>query len=211
MHCVSYRYAQFSFGVGFGEDGLTQRAGRQTALGGLFNDKNNFVHVSISWLRLRLLRAELTTVEHNRICIEAASFKVYCFGVPRPHATHACLALRGQQFITDKVQPDDFERLVLINVALYSLLHSHTQLGGDVPNSVTGSRLTFPNCLCDSERMMLTLPRNTLALRLTFGSTHTWCRDLHPTGFVTCTAHTFKLRVATWLYRAASPGAQGNA
>ena len=29
-----------------------------------------------------------------------------------------------------------------------------------------------------------------LALFLTFGSANTWCRDLHPTSFVPCPAHT---------------------
>ena len=32
-----------------------------------------------------------------------------------------------------------------------------------------------------------------LALRLTFGSAYTWCRDLHPTRFVSCPAHTLKM------------------
>ncbi len=40
-----------------------------------------------------------------------------------------------------------------------------------------------------------TSPRDdALALWLTFGSTHTWCQDFHPTGFVQCTTHTFKVR-----------------
>src|ERR1035437_6450915 len=37
---------------------------------------------------------------------------------------------------------------------------------------------------------LCTPPRDdALALWLTFGSTYTWCRDFHPTGFVPCTAH----------------------
>jgi hypothetical protein len=41
-----------------------------------------------------------------------------------------------------------------------------------------------------------------LALWLTFGSADTWYRDLHPTGFMPCTAHTFDI---TGKYRLAKP------
>src|SRR5674476_149322 len=66
-----------------------------------------------------------------------------------------------------------------------------------VPNA---SRLI--SGVCSSSRdfalgFLCTPPRgDALALWLTFGSTYTWCQDLHPTGFVPCTAHTFKVRGA---------------
>src|SRR5665647_656192 len=63
-----------------------------------------------------------------------------------------------------------------------------------VPNA---SRLISGSC--SSPRnfalgFLRTPPRDdALALWLTFGSTYTWCQDLHPTGFVPCTAHTLEI------------------
>ncbi len=72
-------------------------------------------------------------------------------------------------------------------------------LGGHVP--------TGPECTTPHLRFLFIVPRfrlglayrtpphgDALALWLTFGSANTWCQDFHPTGFVPCTAHTFKLR-----------------
>jgi hypothetical protein len=55
---------------------------------------------------------------------------------------------------------------------------------------------------CSSPRefaldFLRTPPRgDALALWLTFGSTYTWYRDSHPTGFVPCTPHTFAPEVS---------------
>ena len=61
-------------------------------------------------------------------------------------------------------------------------------LAPDAPRLVSG--------FCSSPRdfaldFLQTPPRgDALALRLTFGSAYTWYRDLHPTRFVPCPAHT---------------------
>jgi hypothetical protein len=65
-------------------------------------------------------------------------------------------------------------------------------LAPDAPRLLSG--------FCSSPRdfaldFLQTSPRgNALALWLTFGSAYTWCRDLHPTRFVPCPAHTFSAR-----------------
>lgn len=62
------------------------------------------------------------------------------------------------------------------------------------------SRLSLIYGFCSSSRdftlsFLRTPPHDdALALWLTFGSADTWYRNLHPTGFMPCTAHTFSLR-----------------
>src|SRR5574340_1174169 len=62
------------------------------------------------------------------------------------------------------------------------------------PLAPDASRLI--SSFCSSPRgfvlcFLRTPPRgDALALRLPFGSAHTWDRDFHPAGFVPCTAHT---------------------
>lgn len=47
-----------------------------------------------------------------------------------------------------------------------------------------------------AQRLRLSTPPrdDALALWLTFGSADTWCRDLHPAGFVPGTAHTVDVK-----------------
>ena len=80
-------------------------------------------------------------------------------------------------------------------------------LAPDAPRLVSG--------FCSSPRdfaldFLQTPPRgDALALRLTFGSAYTWYRDLHPTRFLPCPAHTLEfsgaLRRVGWNDSLGSP------